>query len=276
MSTRMSQPVLPRGRGPISFEEPPPSHPVVPPPADPPALLRARSHAASGMGFLSIAVVPGWHPGWLPVNGGFPKVGERSRDGVARAPGSSSIGDVPGRATPAVAFLLLELARIVGLLRDQDPAPGLVAGGRGRRATLSGRASRVAPTSWVVVDLHSTSRRWPPPRSRSRSTPGRAPPVGDWESGRDRCVVKLRGFARTGRGVLDRAHRRGESGSLAQRPCLNMNHRRDSPVAFCPDCGEVVNARIPRRSCGEASHAKQRRGRSHYCVDRGEQLIRAR
>ena len=52
---------------------------------------------------------------------------------------------------------------------------------------------------------------------------------------------------------------------MARRLCPNMNHRRrDSPVAFCPDCGEVVNVEIPRRSCKEDSHVKQRRGRSHH------------
>ncbi len=61
---------------------------------------------------------------------------------------------------------------------------------------------------------------------------------------------------------------------MAQRLCLNMNHRRrDSPVAFCPNCGEVVNAGIPPRICSEQSHAKQRRERNRYCVDCGEQLI---
>ena len=64
---------------------------------------------------------------------------------------------------------------------------------------------------------------------------------------------------------------------MAQRLCRNMNHRRrDSRVAFCPDCGEVVNPGIPPRSCSEESHAKQRRGRSHYCVDCREQFIRER
>ncbi len=69
---------------------------------------------------------------------------------------------------------------------------------------------------------------------------------------------------------------RGEQ-FMAQRLCRNMNHaRRDSPVAFCPDCGEVVNPEIPPRSCREESHAKRRQGGSHYCVDCGEQLIRDR
>lgn len=61
---------------------------------------------------------------------------------------------------------------------------------------------------------------------------------------------------------------------MVQRQCQNMNHRRrDSPVAFCPDCGEVVNPGIPAKGCSEVRHARQRQGRSQYCVDCGEQLI---
>ena len=64
---------------------------------------------------------------------------------------------------------------------------------------------------------------------------------------------------------------------MAQRLCPNRNHgRQNPPVAFCPECGEVVNVEIPRRSCSEESHAKQRRGRSRYCVDCGEQLVHER
>ena len=64
---------------------------------------------------------------------------------------------------------------------------------------------------------------------------------------------------------------------MAQRLCPNMNHRRrDSPVGFCPECGEVVNPGIAPKNCGQASHAKQRKGRNHYCVNCGEQLIRDR
>jgi rRNA maturation protein Nop10 len=89
-------------------------------------------------------------------------------------------------------------------------------------------------------------------------------------------VLELRSFARAGRGCSACSLERGER-FMAQRLCPNMNHRRrESPVAFCPECGEVVNQGIPPRSCSEESHAKQRRGRSHYCVDCREQLIRER
>ena len=49
-------------RGAISLEEEPPLDPA-PPRADSPELHRARSHTGSGVGFLSIAVIPGDLPG---------------------------------------------------------------------------------------------------------------------------------------------------------------------------------------------------------------------
>ena len=64
----------------------------------------------------------------------------------------------------------------------------------------------------------------------------------------------------------------------AQGPlCDNMNHRRpDSPVAHCPQCGQVVNDRVPRKHCEEQRHAEARRRQSVYCVDCGLQLIAPR
>jgi len=56
--------------------------------------------------------------------------------------------------------------------------------------------------------------------------------------------------------------------------CDNMNHRRaDSPVSHCPQCGQIVNARVPRRNCDEQHHAEARRRQCAYCVDCGKQLI---
>jgi predicted RNA-binding Zn-ribbon protein involved in translation (DUF1610 family) len=53
-----------------------------------------------------------------------------------------------------------------------------------------------------------------------------------------------------------------------------MNHRRsDAPVRFCPECGEVVNAKVGIKRCREEEHAKRRREQSRFCVDCGEQLI---
>ena len=56
--------------------------------------------------------------------------------------------------------------------------------------------------------------------------------------------------------------------------CDNMNHRRaNSPVAYCPQCGRVVNDRIGQGRCEEERHAAARRRQSEYCVDCGEHLI---
>lgn len=57
-------------------------------------------------------------------------------------------------------------------------------------------------------------------------------------------------------------------------PCTNLNHRRaDAPVGHCPQCGSVVNARIPAQQCSESHHAAARRERAVFCVDCGKQLI---
>jgi predicted RNA-binding Zn-ribbon protein involved in translation (DUF1610 family) len=58
-------------------------------------------------------------------------------------------------------------------------------------------------------------------------------------------------------------------------PCQNFNHRRsDAPVRFCPQCGEVVNARVPLKRCSEASHDYSRRNHNIFCVDCGDVLRR--
>ena len=59
--------------------------------------------------------------------------------------------------------------------------------------------------------------------------------------------------------------------------CPNYNHgRANAPVRFCPMCGDVVNEKIPIKTCSEEKHAKSRRERNKYCVDCGEQLIQER
>jgi hypothetical protein len=58
-------------------------------------------------------------------------------------------------------------------------------------------------------------------------------------------------------------------------PCENMNHRRsNAPVSHCPQCGGVVNPKLPASHCSEMKHATARRQQSAYCVDCGTQLIR--
>ena len=57
-------------------------------------------------------------------------------------------------------------------------------------------------------------------------------------------------------------------------PCDNMNHRRtDAPVSHCPQCGGVVNSRIPAQSCSSQKHDTARRRQSVFCVDCGTQLV---
>ncbi len=57
-------------------------------------------------------------------------------------------------------------------------------------------------------------------------------------------------------------------------PCENLNHQRAvAPVGHCPQCGSVVNERIPAQQCSEAHHAAARRDRAVFCVDCGTQLI---
>jgi rRNA maturation protein Nop10 len=56
--------------------------------------------------------------------------------------------------------------------------------------------------------------------------------------------------------------------------CDNMNHRRpDAPVSHCPQCGGVVNARIPAQACSTQKHDAARRRQSVFCVDCGTQLV---
>ena len=56
--------------------------------------------------------------------------------------------------------------------------------------------------------------------------------------------------------------------------CDNQNHRRsNAPVSHCPQCGSVVNERIPPKQCSEANHAAGRRDRAAFCIDCGTQLI---
>jgi predicted RNA-binding Zn-ribbon protein involved in translation (DUF1610 family) len=59
--------------------------------------------------------------------------------------------------------------------------------------------------------------------------------------------------------------------------CQNMNHRRaNSPVPYCPQCGEVVNRNIPKLTCSAEQHALSRRRGSFFCVGCGTQLIVSR
>jgi len=66
-------------------------------------------------------------------------------------------------------------------------------------------------------------------------------------------------------------------GSRSGTACENMNHRRrDAPVSHGPECGGVVNARLPSTQCNSSKHAVARRQGRTFCVDCGTQLITAR
>lgn len=61
---------------------------------------------------------------------------------------------------------------------------------------------------------------------------------------------------------------------MQPNPCANMNHRRrDAPVGYCPQCGNVVNTNVARPCCSEQAHALARRQRMTFCVHCGTQLI---
>jgi hypothetical protein len=63
---------------------------------------------------------------------------------------------------------------------------------------------------------------------------------------------------------------------MKSNPCQNFNHRRsDAPVRFCPQCGMVVNARVPVKRCSEERHDEGRRHHNLFCVDCGYALRKA-
>ncbi len=64
---------------------------------------------------------------------------------------------------------------------------------------------------------------------------------------------------------------------IQRERCPNDNHGRSVvTVRFCPNCGEIVNGKIPARTCSELEHAKRRRAQNTYCLDCGERLARER
>jgi hypothetical protein len=58
--------------------------------------------------------------------------------------------------------------------------------------------------------------------------------------------------------------------------CPNQNHkRRNAPVRYCPQCGDVVNEDVTKLRCNDTRHAELRRQQSLFCIDCGEALRRA-
>lgn len=57
------------------------------------------------------------------------------------------------------------------------------------------------------------------------------------------------------------------------KSCANENHRRAvAPVRCCPNCGGIVNERIPARRCPDPEHVKARLARLVFCVNCGKQV----
>jgi hypothetical protein len=61
---------------------------------------------------------------------------------------------------------------------------------------------------------------------------------------------------------------------MRREHCANDNHGRAVvTVRCCPNCGGIVNARIPVRTCPKEEHAVARRAQHTFCVNCGEELI---
>lgn len=54
--------------------------------------------------------------------------------------------------------------------------------------------------------------------------------------------------------------------------CPNMNHGRlNSPVRYCPTCGDSLNLAAAGR-CSDSAHAVMRRDRHAFCYQCGKKL----
>ena len=61
---------------------------------------------------------------------------------------------------------------------------------------------------------------------------------------------------------------------MQEQRCPNDNHGRAVvTVRCCPNCGDIVNAKIPIRVCPEQEHMGARRRQHAFCMNCGEQLL---
>ena len=59
--------------------------------------------------------------------------------------------------------------------------------------------------------------------------------------------------------------------------CTNQNHSKmNVSVRYCAACGEIVNKNIPKSSCNNVEHAKNRKDGNHYCINCGDDLKNSR
>ena len=60
---------------------------------------------------------------------------------------------------------------------------------------------------------------------------------------------------------------------MREQRCPNDNHGRAVvTVRCCPNCGGIVNAKVPIRSCPKEEHALARRRQHTFCMNCGERL----
>ena len=61
--------------------------------------------------------------------------------------------------------------------------------------------------------------------------------------------------------------------SLKAIRCSNLIHKRSNvSTRHCSSCGEIVNNRLEKQNCDEASHLRKAKEGIHYCSWCGENL----
>ena len=112
--------------------------------------------------------------------------------------------------------------------------------------------------------------------TRVASEEPRSAPSG--RGARSFLVRGFRGATRSGVPIASLrtlAHTRRTTPMQRSERCANDNHSRSNvTVRCCPNCGRIVNARIPAGRCLVERHAAARRVGSSYCAHCGERIAR--